>query len=128
MPPLELHAICILTLFIKPINNSKNNFVCNEKKKLPLHGGGKSLRSFIHIDDVSSSIYGIIKKGKIGTTYHISTDQFISISKLVEMILKKMSLKKKFIKISKDRLGKDHSYKLSTKLIKKQIKWKPEIK
>lgn len=99
-----------------------------KKKKLPLHGGGKSLRSFIHIDDVSSSIYGIIKKGKIGTTYHISTDQFISISKLVEMILKKMSLKKKFIKISKDRLGKDHSYKLSTKLIKKQIKWKPEIK
>ncbi len=98
------------------------------KKKLSLHGGGTSTRSFIHIQDVCKAIDKIIINGKLGETYHISTEEFISIKNLVKIISKKMKVDhNKLIKESKDRKGKDQQYILSINKIKKQCKWKPEI-
>ena len=34
-------------------------------RKIPLHGGGCSIRSFVHMDDVSSALIKIIEKGEI---------------------------------------------------------------
>lgn len=104
-------------------------FMCSKKKmKLKLHGGGKSLRSFIHISDASKATYLISEKGLIGETYHISTKEFVSIHRLVKKIAKLENLSlNQLCKIETDRVGKDHAYKLdSTKLIKK-LKWKPSI-
>lgn len=105
----------------------KTIILAKQKKKLPLHGGGKSNRSFIHIDDVSRALYLICKNGKTGKTYHISTNKFVSILELVKKIILKMKKSKELIENTKDRLGKDHSYKLSTFLIKNEINWKPKI-
>ena len=52
-------------------------------KKLPLHGGGKSIRSFIHIDDVSTALETLMHQGAAGDSYHISTNDMISIFELV---------------------------------------------
>ena len=104
-------------------------FMCSRKKiRLFLHGGGKSLRSFIHISDVSKATYLISKKGKVGDTYHISTKDFISIRQLVKKVaaIEKIPFKNLCI-IKKDRIGKDHSYKLNTSKIFKELKWKPLI-
>src|SRR3989338_4008923 len=43
------------------------------EKKLHLHGGGYSMRSFIHIYDVADATYRIALSGELGHTYHIST-------------------------------------------------------
>ena len=69
-----------------------------KNKNLQLHGGGRSFRSFIHIDDVSNALYLILKNGKVGETYHISTNKLISIKKLVDFIglkVKKILLSEK---------------------------------
>ena len=42
--------------------------------KLNLHGGGYSVRSFIHMEDVSSATYKIAMQGNAGETYHISSE------------------------------------------------------
>jgi dTDP-glucose 4,6-dehydratase len=97
------------------------------KKKISLDGGGNSIRSFIYIDDVSRALSMLLKKGKIGYTYHISTNKFVSVKKLVNNIFRKMKISKKNIKDVNDRLGKDHSYKLSSDLIRKEINWKEKI-
>ena len=55
------------------------------KKRLDLHGSGLSKRSFIYIDDASVATYLISIKGKVGNTYHISTNKIISIKNLVKM-------------------------------------------
>ena len=104
-------------------------FMCSKKQiKLKLHGAGRSLRSFIHIFDASKATYLISKKGKIGETYHISTKEFISIQRLVKKIAKLQNLSfKKLCKIEIDRVGKDHSYKLSSSKLTKKLKWKPSI-
>jgi dTDP-glucose 4,6-dehydratase len=53
-------------------------------KKLSLHGGGKSIRSFIHINDVSTALIAIMNSGEVGQSYHISTNEMISIFDLVQ--------------------------------------------
>lgn len=105
------------------------SFMCSKKKiKLSLHGGGKSLRSFIHITDASKATYIISKKGKIGQTYHISTNEFISIKTLVKKIAKIQNLSfNKLCKVDVDRIGKDQSYKLNSSKLIKKLKWRPAI-
>ena len=96
-------------------------------KTLNLDGGGKSKRSFIFIRDVVKATYKLCNKSINGDVYHISTNKFVSIKNLVEMIfkLKKVS-PKKYIKISLDRIGKDNLYSLNSKKIRKELKWIPE--
>ena len=96
-------------------------------KQIEIHGTGNTIRSFIHIDNVSSALYKIIKKGKIGDTYHISTDEFISIKNLCKIINKKLNKKKLKIKYTRDRTGKDFAYKLNTSKLKNTLKWKNSL-
>ncbi len=55
-------------------------------RKLQLHGGGTSERSFIHVMDVADATYRIACNGKNGDAYHISTDRIVSIHNLVGMV------------------------------------------
>ena len=98
-----------------------------QKKVIPLHGGGSSIRSFIHIDDVCEASYKALKKGISGNTYHISSDHYISIKKLLKEISRIMKVDyKKYVKNVSDRKGKDGFYKLNSSKIKK-LGWKTKI-
>lgn len=97
-------------------------------KKLKLDGGGLSNRSFIHIDDVSDALYKIMIKGKLKNSYHISTDEYISIKSLVELICNKMEYRfEEHVDIIEERLGKDTNYFLNSDKLKNDLKWKPLI-
>ena len=97
------------------------------KKKIDLHGGGLSKRSFIYIDDDSAATYMISIKGKVGNTYHISTNKIISIKKLVNIISKLTKTNfHKLVRVTSDRIGKDDSYNLSSKKIRNELKWRPK--
>jgi len=97
-------------------------------KKIDLHGGGLSKRSFIFIDDASEATYLISVKGKIGNTYHISTNKIISIKNLVKRICRISKTKfNKLVKVSDDRIGKDGSYNLSSKKIENELNWRAKI-
>ena len=97
-------------------------------KKLNLHGGGVSKRAFIHIDDVSSATWQIMLKGKLGDTYHISTNEIITIRALVELICKKMAVDfDEYVTIGKERLGKDAAYMLDSSKCRSELGWKDEI-
>jgi dTDP-glucose 4,6-dehydratase len=97
-------------------------------EKLSLHGGGYSERSFIHINDVADATYKIALKGKIGETYHISTEDIISVRKLVIKICEIMLVKfSDLVEDSDERLGKDQSYMLDSIKLRKEQKWKNNI-
>ena len=62
------------------------------KKKIQLHGNGKSERSFIHIRDVVEATLKIAEKGAIGEVYHISPEgNDISIYAVVKTICEMMN-------------------------------------
>ena len=53
-----------------------------QRKNIIIHGNGSSERSFILIKDVCVALEKIMKSAKMGQTFHISTNEFISIKKL----------------------------------------------
>ena len=97
-------------------------------EKLQLHGGGVSRRSFIHMDDVSDATLKIMLHGKNGDTYHISTDEVVSIRQLVETICKKLGVQfEDHAEIVGDRLGKDAAYQLDSTKLRTELRWQDNV-
>ena len=97
-------------------------------KKLQLHGGGASIRSFIHIDDVSEATLKIAEYGVVGETYHISTNQMISIKDLVTLICEKMDVEfNDHVEIVDERPGKDAAYSLDSSKLRKTLNWEDKV-
>jgi dTDP-glucose 4,6-dehydratase len=97
-------------------------------RKLQLHGGGVSTRSFIHMRDVCDATWKIMKNGNSGETYHISTDEVISIRALVERICKKLNTQfDNHVEVVGDRIGKDSAYHLDSKKIRGELGWEDKI-
>ena len=93
-------------------------------KKIPIHGKGDTLRSFVYMPDVSIALFKILfDKKNIGETFHISTKRFISILQLVNLINKLMNIKDKNIYHVKERDGKDLKYTLNSNKIRKLYSW-----
>ncbi len=102
------------------------NFKKNEK--IQIHGDGKSQRSFIYIDDASNATVKILKSGKIGETFHISSGNNLSITKLVKKISRIMNIDfNQYVEFTKDRIGKDQIYDLDSNKLIKQLKWNPQV-
>lgn len=97
-------------------------------KQLQLDGGGRSTRSFVHISDVADATYLIAQHGVPGETYHISTDEIISIRELVQLActLTGVSLADLAVE-GPERPGKDDTYMLDSTKLRKELGWAPAI-
>ena len=97
-------------------------------QKLRLDGGGKSVRVFIHMTDVSDATLKIARAGTLGDTYHISGYELVSIRTLVEMILKRLG--KSFedcVEVGPERPGKDTAYTLDSLKLRTELGWRDTI-
>jgi dTDP-glucose 4,6-dehydratase len=97
-------------------------------QKLKLDGGGKSVRVFIHMTDVSDATVRIGRTGTLGDTYHISGYELVSIRGLVEMILKRLG--KSFedcVELGPERPGKDTAYTLDSFKLRTELGWRDTI-
>jgi dTDP-glucose 4,6-dehydratase len=97
-------------------------------QKLRLDGGGKSVRVFIHMADVSDATLRIARRGTLGETYHISGYELVSIRTLVEMILARLG--KRFedcVEIGPERPGKDTAYTLDSVKVRTELGWRDAI-
>ena len=98
--------------------------MAKNKKVFKLHGGGKSRRSFIYSYDFCNAIYKMIIHGKTGNTYHFSSKEYLSIRQVVKKIYLRFNLNpEKYIKNTKDRLGKDKDYRIFDKDTKNSLNW-----
>jgi dTDP-glucose 4,6-dehydratase len=97
-------------------------------KPFPLHGGGTSRRSFIHIRDVACATLAIAKNGQLGSDYHISTNELVTIRKVVQdafhLYDRQLELDQSLVE---DRLGKDAGYFLDSSKIRGELGWNPLI-
>ncbi|MBT6460663.1 MAG: NAD-dependent epimerase/dehydratase family protein [Planctomycetaceae bacterium] len=97
-------------------------------RKLQLHGGGVSTRSFINMQDVSDATWKIMQNGRDGETYHISTNEVISIRELVERICAKLAVKyEDHVEFVGDRKGKDSAYHLDSTKLRTELDWLDRI-
>jgi len=97
-------------------------------RKLQLHGGGHSVRSFIHIRDVADGTLRVAREAPSGEIYHLSTSRNISIRALVELIAEQMSVDfEKNVEVVGERLGKDAAYLLDSTKAKEALGWEDRI-
>lgn len=91
---------------------------------MQLHGGGHSVRSFIHIGDVVKATLQLAEQGEPGTCYHLSTREALSIRDLVGRICDRAGVAfASVVQEGEERLGKDQSYLLDSSRMRERFGW-----
>lgn len=88
-------------------------------EKLELHGGGHTQRCWIHVRDACAATYLVAKQGSVGQTYHISTQQEISVANLARKICRLLGKHESLLGTQPDRRGKDHAYLLTSDTLRR---------
>ena len=97
-------------------------------RTLQLHGGGHSVRSFIHIRDVAVGTLRVARQAAPGEIYHFSTSRNISIRAIVEMIALQLGLFfADHVEVVGERLGKDAAYLLDSSNAREKLGWQDQI-
>lgn len=116
----NVYGPCQLLYRIIPITAMK----ILRKEKLQLHGGGHSVRSFIHIRDVADGTFRVMRDALPGEVYHFSTSRRISIRDLVGLIVNSLGAKfEDCVEEVPDRPGKDNAYVLSSEKARATLNW-----
>lgn len=95
----------------------------NEGKKVTIQGEGKSVRAFLHVDDVASAFETILDKGEVGEIYNIGCDEnmeysVLDVARILIKELKGTENYDEWIEYVEDRPFNDQRYYISNKKIK----------
>jgi dTDP-glucose 4,6-dehydratase len=97
-------------------------------RKLPLHGGGSSEKSYIHTRDLARAILMVAERGPLGKVYNVGPKDTISIRRLVELVADALGVSfDKLCEVSPMRLGEDSRYWLDSSAIERDLGWVPQI-
>ncbi len=106
----------------------KTILMIKKGEKLQLHGGGKAIRSFIHIKDVAAATLKIIHEAKAGEIYHLSDSKTIPIYNLVQLICELMGKNiHDCIDIVEDRIGQDSLYLMNNQKMIDDFNMQPNV-
>ncbi|MBI2360883.1 MAG: NAD-dependent epimerase/dehydratase family protein, partial [Deltaproteobacteria bacterium] len=59
-------------------------------RSIQLHGGGRAVKSYIHIRDISCGELAVLEKGQLGQIYHLAPDRGIAVGEVVGMICRRL--------------------------------------
>lgn len=97
-------------------------------KKLPLQGGGRAEKSYIHARDLARAILLVCEKAPLGTVYNAGPKDPTSIRRVVELTAQALGMPfEQLCEMTEDRLGQDSRYWLDSSAIKKDVGWEPQI-
>jgi dTDP-glucose 4,6-dehydratase len=96
-------------------------------QKLRLEGGGTSVRSFIHMADVSRGTLEVARRGIPGDVYHLATDKNQTIRAVVEEICRQLGARfEDAVETTPARLAQDPAYLLDCTKARGEFGWKPQ--
>src|SRR6202158_1889632 len=96
-------------------------------RKLPLQGGGRAEKSYIHARDLARAIHMVSEKAPLGTIYNAGPAEPTSIRRVVELTAGALGIPfDQLCKVTDDRLGQDSRYWLDSSAIKRDVGWTPE--
>lgn len=98
-----------------------------EHKKIPVYGGGKNVRDWLHVEDNCRAVYKVLTEGKLGETYNIGGGNERENIQIARLIAAEFSESDDAIEFIKDRPGHDFRYSLSHEKITKELGWMPQI-
>jgi dTDP-glucose 4,6-dehydratase len=97
-------------------------------KRIPLHGGGVAVKSYIHIRDVSRGELAMLTHGNSGERYHLSPDEGIAVAAVVRKICERLGARyEDSVEVVGERPGQDAAYVIDSEKARKAFGWRPEI-
>ena len=97
-------------------------------EKLPVYGTGKNVREWIHVSDSVAGIIKVLKAGKVGEFYNISSNDFQENIEVTRKIIEFFNGDESCIEYVEDRLGHDFRYAIDSSKIRSELNWLPRIK
>lgn len=102
-----------------------NTIACiQNNKKIPVYGNGLNKRDWIYVEDNCEAIDLILRKGREGEIYNISTNYERTNLQVVKDIIKIIGKQDNEIEFVEDRKGHDLKYSMSSNKLKQECGWK----
>jgi dTDP-glucose 4,6-dehydratase len=97
-------------------------------RTIPLHGGGRAVKSYIHIRDVSRGEVAILERGQPGEIYHLSPPQGIAVRDVVRTICDRLSRRfEDAVEMVDERPGQDAAYVIDSQRARQAFGWQAEV-
>jgi dTDP-glucose 4,6-dehydratase len=97
-------------------------------RTIELHGGGRAIKSYIHIRDVSRGELAALEQGQPGGIYHLSPDQGVAVRDVVRTMCGRLG--RDFAASTKtveERLGQDKAYVIDSSRARLELGWAPRV-
>ena len=104
-------------------------FITNllENKTVPVYGGGKNIRDWLHVDDHCRGIHLALTNGKPGSIYNIGGGTQISNIDLTQRLIQILGKDETSISYVQDRLGHDFRYSINHNKITSELGYRPSV-
>lgn len=97
-------------------------------RKLPLHGGGRAEKSYLHARDLGRAIHLIAEAGPTGAVFNAGPPSATSIREVVERCAAALGVPfEELCEVTGDRLGQDSRYWLDSSAIRNAVGWEQQI-
>ncbi len=96
-------------------------------QRLPMYASTQNRREWLHVLDHCRAIDAVLRRGRVGETYHVGSGFEANIEQIADAVLTCLGKPASLKEIVPDRPGHDRRYLLDTAKIRRELGWRPLV-